>query len=47
MGDFTYVLGGILYFVARLLELVNGHEIQIINVVVNSRTGTSKHPKGT
>ena len=29
MGDFTHVLGGILYLFASLLEIVNGHEIQI------------------
>ena len=40
MGDYTHVLNGISYFCGSLLELVNGHEIQIKYIVV-------KYPKGT
>ena len=44
MGDFRHVLGGILYFFASLLEIVNGHEIQIKYVVVKYPEGTSQNP---
>ena len=44
MGDFTHVLGGILYFLASLLEIVNGHEIQIKYVVSKYPKGTSQNP---
>ena len=44
MGDFVHVLDGILYFSAILLELVNGHEIQIKYVLVKYPKGTSNDP---
>ena len=44
MGDYTHVLNGILYFWASLLELVNGHEIQITYIVVKFPKGISQNP---
>ena len=44
MDDFTHVLGGILNFVGSLLEIVNGHQIQIKYVVAKYPKGTSQDP---
>ena len=44
MDDFTHVLGGILYFLGSLLEIVNGHQIQIKYVVAKYPKGTSQDP---
>ena len=42
MDDFTHVLGG--FFVANLLEIVNGQKIQIKYVVAKYPKGTSQDP---
>ena len=43
-SDFTHVLDEILCFFAILLELVNGHEIQIKYIIVKYPKGTSQDP---
>ena len=44
MGDFTHVLGVILYYFASLLQIVNDNEIQIKYVVAKYPRGTSQDP---